>query len=167
MKQLKYLASAIFAMALVLGSSITAIGQTEAAQAHVAAAKAAVSPKTANTQPWHIFNSAFNQMCAEPKPGARPQPAGKDIPLEPGEAEKLIPTPREKWYVPPAKVFDNLYYIGTRTESTWALTTSEGIILINTNFDWITPELLGELKTFQLDPADIKYAIIVRSLSDQ
>ena len=139
----------------------------ENAQAHVAAAKAAVSPGTANPEPWRVFTSAFNQMCAEPKPGAQPPRVGKDVPLEPGEAAKLTPTPREKWYAPPAKVFDNLYYIGTRTESTWALTTSAGIILVNTNFDWVTPELLDELRAFGLDPANIKYAIIVRSHSDQ
>ncbi len=149
------------------GLIVDAHAQTDEAQKHVAAAKEAVSPKAANPQPWHVFNSAFNQMCAEPKPGARPQPVGKDVPLEPGEAAKLTPTPREKWYTPPAKVFDNLYYIGTKTESTWALTTSAGIILINTNFDWVTPELLDELKTFNLNPADIKYAVIVRSHSDQ
>src|ERR1022692_752221 len=67
----------------------------------------------------------------------------------------------------PMKVFDNLYFIGTQTESTWALTTSKGIILLNTNFPWVTPDLLNELKTFGLDPANIKYAIIVRSHSDQ
>ena len=67
----------------------------------------------------------------------------------------------------PAKVFDNLYFIGTQTESTWALTTSKGIILLNTNFPWVTPDLVNELKTFGLDPANIKYAIIVRSHSDQ
>ena len=64
-------------------------------------------------------------------------------------------------------MFDNLYYIGTQTESTWALTTSKGIILLNTNFPWVTPDLVNELKTFGLDPANIKYAIIVRSHSDQ
>ena len=158
----------ILLVSLVLGGLITdARSQSNAAQEHVAAAKAAVSPKAANPQPWHVFNSAFNQMCAEPRPGARPQAIGKDVPLEPGEAAKLSPTPREKWYAPPAKVFDNLYYIGTKTESTWALTTSAGIILINTNFDWVTPELLDELRTFNLDPVNIKYAIIVRSHSDQ
>jgi metallo-beta-lactamase class B len=156
------------ATSLALAGLITAArAQTDPTEKHVAAAKASVSPKAANPQPWHIFNSAFNQMCAEPKPGARPQPVGKDVPLEPGEAAKLTPTPREKWYAPPAKVFDNLYYIGTKTESTWALNTSGGIILINTNFDWVTPELLDELRTFNLDPANIKYAIIVRSHSDQ
>ena len=160
-------ASALVTILALAGLSIDAHGQTEAAQNHVAAAKAAVSPKTANPQPWRVFNSAFNQMCAEPKPGARQQPLGKDVPLDPPEAQKLTPTPREKWYAPPAKVFDNLYYIGTRTESTWALTTSAGIILINTNFDWVTPELLDELRSFGLDPANIKYAVIVRSHSDQ
>jgi len=141
--------------------------QADAAQAHVATAKAAVSPQPPNPHPWEVLQSAFDQMCAEPKPGARPQPVGKDVPLEPGEAAKLTPTPRDKWYEPPAKVFDNLYYIGTKTESTWALTTSAGIILINTNFDWLTPMLLDELRSFGLDPANIKYAVIVRSHSDQ
>ncbi|PYU27614.1 MAG: hypothetical protein DMG32_06015 [Acidobacteria bacterium] len=158
---------ALFTILASAALSSIAQAQAEAAQAHVAAARAAVSPKAANTQPWHDFNSAFNEMCAEPKPGARPQPVGKDIPSEPGEAAKLTPTPREKWYALPAKVFDNLYYIGTKTESTWAITTSAGIILVNTNFDWVTPELLDELRTFGLDPVNIKYAVIVRSHSDQ
>src|SRR2546423_9546485 len=160
-------ALAFFTISASAALTIEAQAQAGAAQAHVAAAKAAVSPKGDSPRPWHVFNCAFNQMCAEPKPGARPAEVGKDAPLEPGEAAKLVPTPREKWYAPPTKVFDNLYYIGTKTESTWALTTSDGIILINTNFDWVTPELLNELRTFSLDPANIKYAIIVRSHSDQ
>lgn len=94
--------------------ALDARAHADAARAHVAAAKAAVSPKATNPQPWQVFNSAFNQMCAEPKPGARPQPVGKDVPLEAGEAAKLIPTPREKWYAPPAKVFDNLYTSGRK-----------------------------------------------------
>jgi metallo-beta-lactamase class B len=158
---------ALFAILISAALSSNAQAQVEAPQAHVAAARAAVSPKAASPQPWRVFNSAFNQMCAEPKPGPRPQPVGKDVPLEPGEAAKLTPTPRERWYAPPAKVFANLYYIGTKTESTWAITTSAGIILVNTNFDWVTLELLDELRTFGLDPANIKYAVIVRSHSDQ
>ncbi len=162
-----YLAPVLGSVLLVGGIAANAHGQASVAEAHVAAAKEAATPKTPNPQPWHVLDSVFNQVCAEPKPGARTPAVGKDVPLEPGEAAKLNPTPREKWYQPPAKVFDNLYYIGTKTESTWALNTSAGIILINTNFDWVTPELLGELRTFGLDPANIKYAIIVRSHSDQ
>jgi metallo-beta-lactamase class B len=147
--------------------AMDAKGQATVAQAHVAAAKAVVSPKTANPQPWHVFDSVFNQVCAEPKRGAQPPAVGSNVPLEAFEAAKLIPTPREKWYAPPAKVFDNLYYIGTKTESTWALITSAGIILLNTNFDWVTPDLLDELRTFGLDRAFIKYVVVVRSHSDQ
>jgi len=144
--------------------TLEARGQAAAAEAHVAAAKAALSPKTANPKPWQVFESLSKMVCTQPRPGARPPAVG---PGEPDEKAKLVPTPRDKWYVPPVKVFDNLYFIGTQTESTWALTTSAGIILLNTNFDWVTPELLNELKTFGLDPANIKYAIIVRSHSDQ
>jgi metallo-beta-lactamase class B len=164
---LKRIGAALFTVLIIAATVRNASAQSAIAEQHVASAKAAISPKTGNPEPWHVFTSAFNQMCAEPKPGARPQPVGKDVPLEPGEAAKLVPTPREKWYASAAKVFDNLYYIGTKTESTWALATSAGIILINTNFDWVTPQLLDELRTFNLDPANIKYAVIVRSHSDQ
>jgi metallo-beta-lactamase class B len=147
--------------------AIDARGQASVAQTHVDSARGQVSPKDPNPPSYRVLQSVFSQTCAQPRPGAPAPPLGKDAPLEPGEAAKLTPTLHDNWYAPPAKVFDNLYYIGTRTESTWALTTSAGIILINTNFDWVTPELLGELKTFNLDPANIKYAVIVRSHSDQ
>lgn len=144
------------------GITMEARAQAQEADAHVAAAKAALS--TEHPKPWQTFNSLFRTVCTPPRKDARPPRIG---PGEPDEKAKLVPTPREKWYVPPVKVFDNLYFIGTQTESTWALTTSAGIILLNTNFPWVTADLLNELKTFGLDPADIKYVIIVRSHSDQ
>jgi metallo-beta-lactamase class B len=134
------------------------------AEAHVAAAKAAEVPKTPDPEHLHTFDALFNLICRQPNPAAR-QPA-----VGPGESDELAKTkatPRDEWYVPPAKVFDNLFYIGTKNESTWALTTSAGIILLNTNFDWVMPELLNELKTFNLNPADIKYVVVLRSHSDQ
>jgi len=157
-------ASALCAVLLAGFVAVNANGQASEAQTHVAAAKAALSPTTANAKPWQTFNGLFNIVCTQPKPGAKPPAVG---PGEPDEKAKLVPTPHDKWYVPPVKVFDNLYFIGTQTESTWALTTSKGIILLNTNFPWVTPDLVNELKTFGLDPANIKYAIIVRSHSDQ
>lgn len=148
-------------LALIPGN---AGAQEEVAQTHVQQAKAALSPSGTNGKPWQTFQSLFRTVCTEPRANAKPPKVG---PGEPDEKAKLVPTPREQWYVPPVKVFDNLYFIGTKTESTWALTTSKGIILLNTNFPWVTPELLNELKTFGLDPANIKYAIISRSHSDQ
>ena len=160
----RYREAALGAALIVSCFALDASGQTTVAQTHVAAAQAAVSPATANPKPWQSYNALFTLVCTQPKPGARQPAVG---PGEPDEKGKLVPTPREQWYVPPAKVFDNLYYIGTQTESTWALTTSAGIILLNTNFPWVTPELLNELKTFGLDPANIKYVVVVRSHSDQ
>jgi metallo-beta-lactamase class B len=159
-----YGASVLCAVLMVGPAAMEAHAQAQAAETHVAAAKNAASPSTANPKPWQRFDALFRLICTQPRAGARPPRVG---PGESDELAKTVPTPREEWYVPPAKVFDNLYYIGTKTESTWALTTSAGIILLNTNFDWVTPDLLGELKTFRLDAADIKYVVVLRSHSDQ
>ena len=43
---------------------------------------------------------------------------------------------REVWYAEPAKVFDNLYFVGGRIHTSWALTTSEGIIIIDTTYPY-------------------------------
>jgi metallo-beta-lactamase class B len=162
---IRFYGAALCAALLAGGITSDANGQsTSAAQAHVAAAAADVSPSTANAKPWQTYSSMFKLICSQPKAGAKAPFVGTG---EPEEKEKLVATPRDQWYVPPVRVFDNLYYIGTQTESTWALTTSAGIILLNTNFPWVTPELVNELKTFGLDPANIKYAIVVRSHSDQ
>ena len=47
----------------------------------------------------------------------------------------------ETWYAEPARVFDNLYFVGGRVHSAWALTTSEGIILIDTIFPYNSEQL--------------------------
>ena len=166
----RYLASVLCSVLLAGLAAIDANAQAAAAEAHVAAAKALTSPKAGNAQPWQLFDYVFNRECAPPRAGARGgavEAVGKTVPLEPGEQRKLVAEPREEWYVKPAKAFDNLYYIGTKTESTWALTTSAGIILLNTNFEWVTADLLNELKEFGLDPKNIKYAFITHAHSDQ
>ena len=43
---------------------------------------------------------------------------------------------RSKWYAEPVKVFDNLYYVGMTEYSAWAVTTSAGIILVDTLYDY-------------------------------
>ena len=65
------------------------------------------------------------------------------------------------------KVFDNLYFVGqsesspSRAPAAWAVTTSDGIILIDTLFDYsVEDEIVGGLKKLGLDPAKIKYAIV-------
>jgi metallo-beta-lactamase class B len=68
---------------------------------------------------------------------------------------------RSTWYVDPVKVFDNFYFVGQSEYSVWAITTSQGIILIDTIFDYSVEEaVIGGLKKMGLNPADIKYAIV-------
>ncbi len=74
---------------------------------------------------------------------------------------------RATWFAEPAKVFDNLYFVGSKIHSSWALTSSEGIILIDTLFTYNSEEeIVGGLKKLGLDPAKIKYVIITHAHGD-
>ena len=77
------------------------------------------------------------------------------------------PPARDTWYTEPAKVFDNLYFVGTKIHSSWALTTSDGIILIDTLYDYASEEaIVGGLKKLGLDPATVKFVIISHGHGD-
>ena len=71
------------------------------------------------------------------------------------------PANRKSWYTEPAKVFDDVYFVGTKDRSSWALTTSDGIILIDTTYEYESEQaIVGGLKKLGLDPAAVKYVII-------
>src|ERR1700687_5606843 len=74
---------------------------------------------------------------------------------------------RDTWFIEPAKVFDNLYFVGSKIHSSWALKTSEGIILIDTLYTYNSEEeIVGGLKKLRLDPATVKYVIISHAHAD-
>ena len=71
------------------------------------------------------------------------------------------PPNRKSWYTEPARVFDDVYFVGTKDRSSWALTSSDGIILIDTTFEYEAEAVIvGGLKKLGLDPASVKYVII-------
>lgn len=75
--------------------------------------------------------------------------------------------PRESWFAEPAKVYDNLYFVGGKVHTSWALTTSEGIIIIDTIYPYNSEELIvGGLKKLGLDPNDIKFVVISHAHGD-
>src|SRR5688572_24432242 len=86
----------------------------------------------------------------------------------PGFVTKPASAPaRATWYAEPAKIFDNLYFVGGRVHSAWALTTSDGIILIDTIYPYNSEELIvGGLQKLGLDPKTIKYVIISHAHGD-
>jgi metallo-beta-lactamase class B len=54
-----------------------------------------------------------------------------------------------------------VYFVGTKDRSSWALTTPEGIILIDTTFEYEAEEVIvGGLRKLGFDPASVKYVII-------
>jgi metallo-beta-lactamase class B len=118
------------------------------------------------------YRATFVNLCfagANPglaRAGGGGAPAGRGA--AGGRAAGAPTTPdRATWYASPYKVFDNFYWLGTRQHSSWALRTSDGIIIIDTNFAWATqPEIIDGLTTLGLNPRDIKYVIISHAHGD-
>jgi metallo-beta-lactamase class B len=75
---------------------------------------------------------------------------------------------RRSTYLEPKKAFDDLYWMGTPSRSTWALTTTDGIILYDTQSVYDAEDVIvGGLKKLGLDPANVKYVIISHAHENQ
>jgi metallo-beta-lactamase class B len=108
----------------------------------------------------------FLRICVAPDNlAARGGGAGRGAANAPPPA-RVVPD-RASWYAQPYKVVDNLYLIGTKIHSAWALTTSEGIIVIDTVFDYaVEPEMVEGLTKLGLDPRQVKYVLISHAHGD-
>ena len=128
-------------------SVLAAQNSNDTPEAHIAAAKAAAGDD---------FQNLLQFQCYGPGPGGqRAAPGARGGPRRQG------PPDRSTWYAEPVKVFDNLYFFGQSEYSVWAITTSEGIIVLDTIFDYsVEDEVAGGMKKLGLDPAQIKYAIV-------
>jgi metallo-beta-lactamase class B len=74
---------------------------------------------------------------------------------------------RALWHAEPARMFDNLYFIGTKVHSAWALKGSGGIIIIDTLYNYaVEDEMVNGLKKLGLDPAQVKYVVITHAHGD-
>ena len=85
------------------------------------------------------------------------------VPTPPGETN-----PRVNWYAPPAQIADNLYWLGTRNHSTYALVNKAGeTILIDGNFAYATEdEIHNGLKYLGLKLDKVKYSIYAHAHGD-
>jgi metallo-beta-lactamase class B len=100
-------------------------------------------------------------------PAAAGRGAAAQGPAAAGRAGGGRGADRSTWYAPPFKIFDNFYWLGTRAHSSWALQTSDGIIIIDTNFAYTTEaEIIEGLTKLGLAPRDIKYVIISHAHGD-
>jgi len=132
-----------------------AAAQSAEIDRHVAAARAA-----ARTDHQMLFTA----LCS-------PEPTGPGTARRGGGGQRQDTPPgppaRDTWHAEPAKVFDNLYFIGMKDVSAWALTTSAGIVVIDALYDYSVDDEIAEgLKKLGLDPASIKYVIVSHGHGD-
>ena len=169
---MRFYLKTFFYIVLILVTCNTVAENTQrsdrTAEEHIALARAAAY------RHGYDLISVFETLCRDAMSEEGPQEryrsvgglTGPAADIAPSLAERRLP-PRSAWYAKPGKVFDNLYYIGSNNDSIWAITTSEGIIIIDTGRDYSVEELTNGLKTFDLDPANIKYVVLSHAHGDR
>ena len=112
------------------------------------------------------WSGTFLRLCIPPA-AAAPVPAATGA--APGGAGGAAPGPpaRDAWYAEPAKVADNLYFLGTKIHSAWAIVGSDGIIILEALFDYAAQdEIIGGMKKLGLDISKVKYVILSHAHAD-
>src|SRR6185436_13308836 len=106
----------------------------------------------------------FLRLCIPPPPAA-PAAAARGAPAAAAAAPR---TPaRDTWYAEPAKVADNLYFLGTKVHNAWAIVGSEGTIVIEALFDYAAQdEIIGGMKKLGLDTSKVKYVLLSHAHAD-
>ena len=141
-------ATALAILSSFYGAMAFAQNPPDAVDAHLIAARTAAG---------FDFTGTLARLCIAP---IAVTSALRDVAPGPAPA-------RDTWFAEPAKVFDNLYFVGSKIHSSWALTTSEGLILIDTLYTYNSEEeIVGGLKKLGLDPAKVKYVIISHAHAD-
>jgi metallo-beta-lactamase class B len=132
---------------LVVAGNVAA--QNAEVDAHIAAARAVAGEHA----------GMVDRLCPAP-PSADAAARGRP-PMPRGAPSQT------EWYKEPVRVFDNLYYVGMTEFSTWAVTTSEGIIIIDPVFDYsVEAAVVDGLRKLGFDPADIRYVLVSHGHGD-
>lgn len=69
--------------------------------------------------------------------------------------------------VRPFQVFDNLYYVGTKTVSAWLLESDQGLILFDSLHGELTTLAISSIRELGFDPDDIRYLIVSHAHYDR
>jgi metallo-beta-lactamase class B len=143
----------VLTLMLPLTAQPTPPGKEAAVAEHIEAAR-----KAAGKEHTGLFEGICTQFA---------KPAAPSAPRPPRPQRSPGPPARETWHHEPVKVFDNLYFLGEKDYGAWAVTTSEGIIIIDTLFDYsVEDEIVNGLKKVGLDPNRIKYVIVSHAHRD-
>ncbi len=116
-------------------------------EGHLVAGKGAVGGRDGTPE----FYGLVTAVCVAPQRGAPPL----DAPAPREEPDRKI------GYLEPKQAFDDVYWLGTRGESAWLLTSDDGYILYDTARVWDAEEVLvGGIQKLGLDPSRVKYVIV-------
>ena len=145
-----------FALTICAWTAIGAAGEESPAQSagrHVEAARRAAGSD-------HGF--IFGRLCEDPIRAVHAAPARGEVP-----AELKGVDPARKWYAEPARVFDDLFFLGQTAFSVWGLRTPGGVILVDSIFDYsVEAEVIDGLRKLGIDPTEIRYVIISHAHGD-
>jgi metallo-beta-lactamase class B len=111
------------------------------------------------------WSGTFLRLCIPPPSAAAPAAA----PGTRGGARGTAagPPATETWHAEPAKVADNLYFLGTKIHSAWAIVGSEGIIVLEALFDYAAQdEIFGGMRKLGLDSSKVKYVLLSHAHAD-
>lgn len=111
------------------------------------------------------WSGTFMRLCIPPPPAAA---GGRGGGRGGGaNAGRTSPPAKETWYVEPAKVADNLYFLGEKAHHSWAIVGSDGIILIEALYDYMVADAVaGGMRKLGLDMSKVKYAVMSHAHGD-
>lgn len=162
----------VFVAGLVVamyGADTSGQSPLDRARQHCANAKAAAGRE--HTALFERFAAFCGEQALSGQPAAAPPQGGRGTGGAPGgrqgaPAARQTPS-RETWYQEPVKVFDNLHFVGTKIHSSWAVSTSHGLIVIDALFDYaVKDSVVDGLRKLGLNPASMKYLIISHGHGD-
>ncbi|HEY2385067.1 MAG TPA: MBL fold metallo-hydrolase [Terriglobia bacterium] len=157
---MKPLAVVIGIVAAMLAGITMASAQTPAPTIDglVGAAKNAAGTDWAGT---------FLRLCIPPPPAPARGAGGGAGRGSAARGAAPAPPAKDTWYAEPAKVADNLYFLGTKIHSAWAIVGSDGIIVLEALFDYAAQdEIIDGMKKAGLDKNKVKYIIISHAHAD-
>ena len=109
------------------------------------------------------YGALFESTCGLVRPAV--PPSAQPAPSAPAPAIDV--NERATWHLPPRQVFDNLYFLGQVEFSAWAITTPDGIIVMDALFDYsVQDEIIDGLASVGLDPKQVKYVVISHAHGD-
>jgi metallo-beta-lactamase class B len=87
------------------------------------------------------------------------QPAGKTWTQEEMFRRNVGTREEQRAQFPPHRIIGNIYYVGTRSLASFLVSTSEGLILVNTNYEDSVPVLKDSVEKLGFNFSDIKIVL--------